>query len=257
MGRTLVDCPLDADAGWRLDADRLAAAIDERTRVILLCSPHNPTGRVFNEAELAAVAEVAARHDLLVISDEIWADLTHPGAAFSPFASIGEAAASRTVTVGAASKAFSIAGLRCAVAHIGDARVAEGLAALPDHLLGAVGSPGAEATLAAWTQGEPWLEETRHHLTSQRDHLAGRLAAELPEVGFALPEATYLAWLDLRALGLGDDPARWLLEHARVALSSGPDFGPHGAGFARLNFATTRGILDEIVDRTVTAVRGR
>lgn len=256
-GRRIVDCPLDAANGWRLDADRLAAAVDERTRVVLLCSPHNPTGRVFDEAELAAIAEVAARHDLLVISDEIWADLVYPGQRFRPFASVSEAAAARTVTIGAASKAFNVAGLRCAVAHIGDPRIAEGLAALPDHLLGAVGSPGAEATLAAWTRGGEWLDETCDLLLHQRDHLARRLAAELPEVGFAPPEATYLAWLDLRALGLGDDPARWLLEHARVALSPGPDFGVHGRGFARLNFATTRAILDEIVDRVVAAVRAR
>jgi cystathionine beta-lyase len=256
-GRRIVDCPLDPETGWRLDPDKLASVVDERTRVVLLCSPHNPTGRVFTDDELAAVADVAERHDLLVISDEIWGDLAHPGVSFRPFASLGPAAAARTVTVGAASKAFNIAGLRCAVAHIGDDRIADGLATLPDHLLGAVGSPGAEATLAAWTEGELWLEATRAHLTAQRDHLASRLSAELPEVGFALPEATYLAWLDFRGLSLGDDPARWLLEHARVALSAGPDFGPHGAGFARLNFATTREILDEIVDRIAAAVGSR
>lgn len=256
-GRCIVDCPLDRAAGWRLDPQRLAAAIDDRTRVILLCSPHNPTGRVFDTAELEAVARVAAERDLLVISDEIWADLVHPGATFRPFATVGHDAAARTVTVSAASKAFNVAGLRCAVAHVGDRRVAEGLDALPDHLLGAVGSPGAEATLAAWTHGDAWLAATRDYLTGQRDHLAGRLAAELPEVGFTVPESTYLAWLDLRPLGLGDDPAARLLDRARVALSPGPDFGAHGAGFARLNFATSREILDEIVDRIVAAVRSR
>ncbi|MDF1543197.1 MAG: aminotransferase class I/II-fold pyridoxal phosphate-dependent enzyme [Anaerosomatales bacterium] len=256
-GRRIVDCPLDPDAGWRLDPDRLASAIDERTRVVLLCSPHNPTGRIFTPDELAAVAELAERHDLVVISDEIWGDLAHPGASFRPFASLGPVAAARTFTVGAASKAFNVAGLRCAVAHVGDERIEAGLAALPDHLLGAVGSPGAEATLAAWTQGEAWLEATREHLAAQRNHLASRLSDELPEVGFALPEATYLAWLDPRPYGLGDDPARWLLEHARVALSSGPDFGLHGAGYARLNFATSREILDEILDRVVAAIASR
>lgn len=256
-GRRIVDCPLDPAEGWRLDPERLVAAIDDRTRVILLCNPHNPTGRVFDDGELSAIAEVAERHDLLVVSDEIWADLTYPEAGFRPFAALGEGAASRTLTLNAASKAFNVAGLRCAVAHVGDARVAEGLAALPDHLLGAVGSPGAEATLAAWTGGDEWLAAAVRHLKSQRDHLATRLAAELPEVGFALPQATYLAWLDLRELGLGDNPAAWLLENARVALSPGLDFGEHGRGFARLNFATTRVVLDEIVDRIVTAVRSR
>lgn len=255
--RRIVECPLDPADGWRLDPGTLASAVDERTRVILLCNPHNPTGRVFGDEELCAIAKVAAAHDLLVVSDEIWADLTYPGLRFRPLATVSEDAASRTLTLSAASKAFNVAGLRSAIAHVGDARVAEGLGALPDHLLGAVGSPGAEATLAAWTHGDAWLAATRDHLQAQRDHLARRLAAELPEAGFIPPQATYLAWLDLRELGLGDDPAAWLLEHASVALSPGPDFGERGRGYARLNFATTRPVLDEIVDRMVAAVRTR
>ena len=127
----------------------------------------------------------------------------------------------------------------------------DAIEALPGHVLGAVGSPGAEATLAAWTQGEEWLAETSAHLTAMRDHAAARIAAELPEARFSLPEATYLAWLDLGAYGLGEDPAKVLLDEARVALSSGNDFGEHGDGFVRLNFATTQPILDEILDRIV------
>ena len=113
---------------------------------------------------------------------------------------------------------------------------------------------GAEATLAAWTEGQPWLDVVSAHLTAQRDHLAARLAGELPQVGFEVPEATYLAWLDLRDTGLGDAPAKVLLKKARVGLSSGLDFGPRGAGFARLTFATSRELLDEMVDRIVGAV---
>ncbi len=126
---------------------------------------------------------------------------------------------------------------------------------LPRHLFGGVGSPGAEAALAAWTAGEPWLDEVRAHLTSQRDHLARRLGAELPEVRFTTPEATYLAWLDFRETAVADDPAGALLERGRVALSAGPDFGARGQGFARLNFATSRELLDLIVDRIVEVVR--
>ena len=253
-GRRIVDCPLDPD-GWRVDPERLEACIDSTTRVILLCNPHNPTGRILDAEELSAIAEVAERHDLLVISDEIWGDLTHPGAKHVPIASLGDEIAARTVTISAASKAFNIAGLCCAVAHIGHAGVADGLKALPRHLLGGVGSPGAEATHAAWTAGEPWLDTVRAHLTAQRDHLSTRLAAELPAVGFQVPEATYLAWLDFRALGLGDAPEKVILERGRIALSAGLDFGAEGAGFARLNFATSREILNEIVDRIVLAVQ--
>ena len=254
-GRRVVECPLTTP-GWRIDPERLASAIDDTTRVILTCNPHNPTGRVFDAEELAAIAEVAEARDLVVISDEIWADIVHPGAKHVPFASVSEAAAARTVTITAASKTFNLAGLCCAVAHIGHAGTAEAIAKLPGHVLGRPGTPGAEATLAAWTQGQPWLDVVSAHLTAQRDHLAARLAAELPQVGFEMPEATYLAWLDFREAGLGDKPAKVLLKDARVGLSGGLDFGPRGAGFARLNFATSRELLDEMVDRIGRVVGG-
>lgn len=252
-GRRLIDVPLDPD-GWRLDPERLAAAVDDRTRAILLCNPHNPTGRVFDEGELAAIAQVAEEHDLLILSDEVWADLVHPGATHRPMGTISPEAAARTLTISAASKAFNLAGLRCAVAHVGHAGLAARLAELPSHLLGAVGTPGAEATLAAWTAGAPWLEAVRAHLTERRHQLADRLTADLPGVGFGPPQATYLAWLDLRAYGLGDNPAEVLLDKAGVALSAGPDFGVHGLGHARLNFATSAPILDQVVDRLAAAL---
>lgn len=255
-GRRLIDVPLDAD-GWRLDADRLRAAIDDRTRVILTCNPHNPTGRVFDDDELAAIATVAAEHDLLVLSDEVWADFVHPGPArHRPLATVGADIAARTVTISSASKSFNLAGLRCAVAHIGHPDIEAKLEGLPGHLLGAVSTPGAEASLAAWTRGRPWLDDVRTHLVDRRDHLLKRLTADLPEVGVHCPEATYLAWLDLTGFDLGDDPSARLVESAKVALSPGPDFGPLGHGFARLNFATSEPILDEILDRLVGALRG-
>ncbi len=248
----LIDVPLDAD-GWRLDPERLRAAIDDRTKVILTCNPHNPTGRVFDEAELATIAEVAEEHDLLVLSDEVWADLVHPGATHVPLASISDEAAARTMTISSASKAFNLAGLRCAMAHIGHRGLVENLESLPAHLLGAVSTPGAEASLAAWTAGEPWLQSLREHLLGRRDQLAARLATDLPDVGFALPQATYLAWLDFRPLGFGENPSEELVAKAKVGLSPGPDFGPLGLGFARLNFATSPQLLDELVDRIAAA----
>ena len=250
-GRRLIDCPLDPH-GWRLDAERLeAAAMEPDARAILLCNPHNPTGRAFSAVELTTIAEAAERYDLLIVSDESWGDLVHPGARHVPIASISSATAARTVTISAASKAFNLAGLCCAAAHVGHDGVHDAIKALPGDVLGGVGSLGAEASVAAWMRGDEWLDETCVHLTAMRDHVAARLSTEMPDARFTLPEATYLAWLDLRAYGLGDDPARALLEDARVALSPGPDFGEHGAGFARLNFATTRPILDEILDRIV------
>lgn len=255
-GRRLIDVPLDPD-GWRLDPDRLRDAIDDRTRVILTCNPHNPTGRVFDEAELAAIGDIAEERDLLVISDEVWADIVHPGSTHIPLAAVSDVAASRTMTISSASKAFNLAGLRCAMAHIGHQELADRFEELPTHLLGAVSTTGAEASLAAWTEGGAWLQSLREHLLARRDQLAARLAADLPQVGFVLPQATYLAWLDFRPLGFGENPSEELVAKAKVGLSPGPDFGPLGNGFARMNFATSPEILDELIDRIVMASTAR
>lgn len=253
-GRRIVEYAFDRTE-WRVDPDALRASIDEGTRAILLCNPHNPSGRCLTRDELAVILEVAQERDLLVVSDEIWQDFVYPGAVHTPFAALGPDALARSVVVTAASKSFSLGGLSCAVGFMGHERVRSGVAALPPHLLGGINALGARATLAAWTQGEAWFEQTLAQLRENRDHVAQRLERELPEVGFALPQATYLAWLDFRNTALAEDPAGYLLEHARVGLSPGPDFGASGAGFARLNFATDPQILDEILDRIVRAVR--
>ncbi len=255
-GLRLIEYKLDQTA-WRVDADALSAAADPGTRAIILCNPHNPSGRVFEATELETIALIAQEHDLLVISDEIWQDFVYPGSPrHTPFASLGPEASSRCVTVTAASKSFSLGGLSCAVAHLGHAAVAEGVAQMSPFLLGGINALGAHATLAAWTHGENWLADTVHCLHANREHLISRLTAELPQVRVETPEATYLAWLDFSDTSIASDPAGQLLERGRVGLSPGPDFGTAGAGFARLNFATHREILDEIIDRIVGTVRG-
>ncbi|NND73913.1 MAG: aminotransferase class I/II-fold pyridoxal phosphate-dependent enzyme [Ilumatobacter sp.] len=251
-GRRLVDAPLDPD-GWRIDADRLDAAIDPTTRIILFCNPHNPTGRVFDADEVNAVADVAERHDLLVITDEIWGELTH-GPLHRPLATCDERFAGRLVTLGSASKSFNLAGLRCAVAHVDHSPLERTLDSMSGHLQGAPSTLGVVGTLTAWTACDDWLAAVRTELTARRDQLARRLAAEAPTVGFVAPEATYLGWLDFRTTGLGDDPARALLKQGGVALSQGPKFGTGGPGFARVNFATTEEILDHVIDRIVETV---
>ncbi|MBI5231420.1 MAG: putative C-S lyase [Coriobacteriales bacterium] len=252
-GRRMIDCPLDPD-GWRLDRELLESLVDDKTTAILLCNPHNPTGRVFDADELGAIADVAERVDALVISDEVWGDVVFPGSKHLPFAALREGTAERTVTVTSAAKAFNLAGLRCAMAHFGHKGVRKRLHELPEHALGAVGSLAAEASLAAWTGGASWLEGTLAQLLARRDRLARWLAEELPEARYLEPQATYLAWLDLRALDLGADPAEVLRSKAQVALSPGPDFGKQGEGFARLNFATSAEIFEEILERLRAAI---
>ena len=251
-GRRIVECPLDAETG-RFDGAVLDGVLDDRTNVVLWCNPHNPTGRAFDDEELAALADVAGRRDLLVLSDEVWADLVHPGACHRTVASV-PGLAERSVVVSSASKSFNLAGLRCAIAHIGSDRVLEEFQRHPDRLRGHVNTLGAEAALACWREGRPWLDELRRHLVGQLDHLGARLETDLPEVRWRRPDATYLAWLDGRGLGLPDEFAR-VLKHGGVALSPGLDFGALGAGHARLNVATSRDILDEILDRMIDAVR--
>lgn len=252
-GRRRIDVALDPN-GWRIDPERLAQAIDDTTRVVLFCNPHNPTGRVFDDDEVAAVAEAAERHDLLVITDEIWGELVQDGTGHRPLALRDERLAGRLVTLGSASKTFNLAGLRTAVAHIDHAPLLAALAAMPGHLQGSPSTLGIVGTTTAWSGAcDEWLAAVQRTIAARHAQLARRLAADAPSIGFDPPQATYLGWLDFGS-SLGEDPAEVLLERAGVVLSSGPKFGPGGEGYARINVATSEVILDEIIDRIATVV---
>lgn len=246
-GRRVIECPLDPQ-GARLEKATLEAVVDDGTAAVLWCNPHNPTGRVFDDEELAALADVATANDLLVLSDEVWADLVFAGSTHLPAAMV-PGLAERAVTVSSASKSFNLAGLRCAVAHIGSDSVKEMLGGQPDRLRGHVNTLAAEATLACWEQGTPWLNALRAHIGTQFDHLGTRLGSEAPAVQWQRPEATYLAWLDGRTLDLAGEFSDVLRNEAKVVLSPGLDFGVSGQGHARMNVATSRPILDEAIDR--------
>lgn len=179
-GRRVVEYRLD-QTGWRIDAESLRSAVDEGTRALILCNPHNPSGRAFDAGELEAVMTVAEEHDLLVVSDEIWQDIVYEEpSGHIPFASLGPEASRRCITVTSASKSFNLGGLSCAVAHLGHQGVRDGIAEMVPHLLGGVNALGARATLEAWTHGETWLDETVTILQGNRDHLLARVEAELP-----------------------------------------------------------------------------
>nr|BAI63278.1 putative aminotransferase [Streptomyces sp. SNA15896] len=239
------------DGDWQLDLDRVADEVRAGARALFLVNPHNPTGRVFRRAELEALAELAVAHDLLVISDEVHADLVFDGHRHIPFASLSADAAAHTVTLTSGSKAFNLGGARCAVAHIGVPRLREAVDAHRGILFGQVGILAMTALKAAWTSGDGWLDGVREVIARNRL----RVHQELPEgVVHHLPEATFLSWLDCRPLGLGHDPASFFTEHARVMLFRGGDFGPEGLGHVRLNFATTPDILDEVLRRMREAV---
>ena len=249
-GRRVVDVPLE-EGTWRLDVDRFRDAIDTSTKLVLFCQPHNPVGRIFDQDEIRAMTDVCEHHDLLVISDEVWADLVHEPNEHLPLYLADERLRERLVTLHSASKAFNLAGLRCALAHVGVPHIRRQFQAFSGHLLGAPSTLGAIGTIAAWTESEWWLDEARAAITARRDRVAARLGAEAPQVGFPLPQATYLGWLDFRGADLGDDPAKVLLDQAHVALDQGEKFGAAGRGWARLNYATYEPILDEILDRII------
>jgi cysteine-S-conjugate beta-lyase len=256
VGRRVVEAPLArGPAGWELDLDALESAFAAGARAYLLCHPHNPTGRSLAPDELAAVAELAVRHDVLVVSDEIHAPLTLNGARHTPYLTVGSEAAERGIAIVGASKAWNIAGLKCALIVTGSARMEGELAArLPKHVPLHVGHLGVLASIAAFESAGDWLDSLTDQLDRNRRRLAELLAEHLPKVGYVQPQAGYLAWLDCRELDLGDDPAGAFLERGRVALSSGPTFGADGRGFARLNFGTSAPLLEEAVRRMAAAV---
>ncbi|HEY7146652.1 MAG TPA: aminotransferase class I/II-fold pyridoxal phosphate-dependent enzyme [Streptosporangiaceae bacterium] len=255
-GRRLIEAPLRRDHSGRydLDPDALDAALAaEGASAYLLCSPHNPTGRVWSGQQLMTVADLCQRHDVLLIADEIHAPLVLPGARHVPVQSLDHEHARRAVTFTSASKGWNIPGLKCGLAVAGSQRHAAVLAERWEALVPA--SVGVLASVAAFTAGLPWLDAVTSQLDRNRELLAGLLARRLPGVGYLPPEASFLAWLDCRALGLGDDPAARFLARGRVALSPGPDFGRQGAGFARLNIGTSPELIEAAVDRMAASVQ--
>lgn len=246
MDRRLVPVHFD-DEARAFDYDRLDVELAASgARVWILCHPQNPLGHVFDCAELERIAELAARHDLVVISDEIHADLVMPGPTHVPFESLGAEVSRRTVTVTSSSKAFNLAGLRWAVMHTGHEPLQRALDALPGHYLGAPNIMAVAATVAAWRDGQEWLDAVIGVVDENRTALVDLLHEHLPGTRYTPPAATYLAWVDCRGLDLGDDPAVTFRERG-VELSPGPQFGAPGLGHVRINLATSPSVLAAMV----------
>jgi cystathionine beta-lyase len=250
LGCEVVEAPL---LGGQLDPEAIERSFAAGARALILCSPHNPAGTVPTAAQLAAVAAAAERHGAWVLADEIHAPLTLPGAEHVPFLAVSAAAAERGIAFCSASKTFNLAGLQCAQIVTASDNAAEVIGRLP-FLATHCGHLGAIASVAAFRDGAAWLDDVIAVLDHNRTLLGQLLADHLPEVGYEPPQAGYLAWLDLRALDLGEDPTEVLLERGRVALSPGPQFGPQGAGFARLNIGTSPALVEEAVERIAKAV---
>jgi cystathionine beta-lyase len=256
-GLRAAEVPLVRTEGrWELDFAGLEAAFAAGARGYLLCSPHNPTGRVFSAADLGRIASLAERYGVLVVSDEIHASLTLPGARHTPFVSLGGAAAEHGVTLASASKAFNIAGLKGAVAVTGSASMRDLVGRLPSASQYGAGLLGVAASLAAWSSGDEWLDALLGQLDQVRTEFGRLLLERLPEAGYVPPEASFLAWVDCTRLGLGPEPAEVFLDRGRVALGRGLNFGAPGDGFVRVTIGTSSALLAEIVDRMALAASG-
>jgi cystathionine beta-lyase len=248
-GGSVVEVPLlDDGARYELDLAGIEVAFAAGARALLLCNPQNPLGVVHSAESLAALAELAERYDVSIVSDEIHGLLTHSTATFTPFLSVSDAAREHGIAVTSASKAFNLAGVKCALMVAASDRALALLDGMSEEVLWRTSLLGLHASVAAFTRGEAWLDGTIAALEASKLLLGQLLEAELPNVGFRPPDATYLAWLDFRILEWGDDPSIRTLD-ARVALNPGPDFGTQGQGFARLNFACSPEVLTEAVRR--------
>jgi cystathionine beta-lyase len=244
------------DRTYAVEWDQFTAAFQADTRAFILCNPHNPVGRVFDRAELERLAEVCLARDVVICSDEIHCDLLYRGQQHHPIASLDPKIAQHTVTFMAPSKTFNVPGLQAAFAVIQNAELRQRFQAARQSLVHGINLLGLIALRAAYSEGQPWLDELLVYLEGNRDFVSDFVQHELPGLNMAKAEGTYLAWIDCRDAQL-ENPYKFFLENAKVALSDGAIFGTAGQGFVRLNFGCPRATLEEALQRMKTALVSR
>jgi len=254
LARQEMELTLGPDGRYTVDYQAFEGAMSGSTRLFLLCSPHNPVGRVFERAELERMAEICDRHDVVICSDEIHCDLLLSGHRHIPVASLAPEIAARTITLMAPSKTYNIAGLHASIAVITDPGLRSKFRAARRDLVPSIDILGLVAAIAAYSEGEPWLHACLRYLEANLDYLEGFVAQRLPGVTFYRPEGTYLAWLDCRRAKIPGNPHEFFLREASVALNDGSAFGRGGEGFVRLNFACPRSLLAEGLERMERAL---
>ncbi len=256
--RRVATNPLVLENGrYKMDFENLAEkAADPEVRMAILCSPHNPIGRVWTEGELRRFAEICLENDVLVVADEVHCDLIYPGRTFFSFANLGQDCLQKSVICRAASKAFNLAGLQTSNIIIPDLAQREKFSATIDRNAGInVNAFGIVAAEAAFRHGEPWLEAVMEYVAGNYRFMEGYFEAHLPELALIEPQGTFLVWADFRPLGLDAAQRKTLLfEQAGVLLDDGEIFGPQGDGFQRFNIACPRQTLEEALDRIRAAI---
>lgn len=239
---------------WVINWDGVEKAYASGIKVHLLCSPHNPLGRIYSKEELERFVALAKKHNVLIISDEIHAPLTYKGESFTPFLSLGKDAQEVGITVTAASKGWNIAGLKCAIIVTQNEAMHKRLNDLAAAMPYRASLLGGFATAVAFSEGAQWLDTVLENLDHNRMMIKDLLAAKLPSVRYHIPQNSYLAWLDLEALQLGDDPFTTLLTKGKVAFNSGRTFGEQCSQYVRLNFATSPTIVTEAIERIARCI---
>jgi cystathionine beta-lyase len=258
--RTLVDSPLiERNGRFEMDFVSLEQAFRAGAKVMLLCNPHNPGGRVWTRGELEQVATLAEQYDVLVVSDEIHCDMIMPGHVFTPFASVSEAATNRSIVTLAPSKTFNLPGLQTAFTAIANPRIKrifdKHVKALSIHM---VNFFGPVATEACYTHGDAWLDALTVYIAGNVEVAVAFIESRLPQIQVMRPEGTYLLWLDCRELGLDVAGLKDLMfNQARVAFSEGSVFGPSGVGRLRINLACPRALLMQALEQFAQAIEAR
>ncbi len=255
-GRLLLDPPLVQNGDtYEIDFDSFEKAITGEARIFLLCNPHNPVARVYTRKELEKIAGICLSHRLVICSDEIHCDLLYPGYQHIPIATLSDEVANRTVALMAPSKTYNLAGLRFGMAIIQNEELRKIWEKTTLGLNPKISIMGQVAALAAYREGQEWIDQVLAYLTKNRDFLYRIVPEKLPGIRMTRMEATYLAWLDCRQAGIPGNPFQFFLKEAKVALSDGEEFGREGKGFVRLNFACPRRTLTEALDRMSFALQ--
>jgi cystathionine beta-lyase len=255
-GRAIMDPPLVPKGNtYEIDFDAFKKAITERTKIFVLCNPHNPVGRVYTRQEMEKMAEICLDHNLIICSDEIHCDLVYAGYHHIPMATISPEVAARTVTLMAPSKTFNLAGLHCGLAIIQNPFLQESWKNTAAGLVPSANIMGQVAALIGYREGQEWLDQVLAYLQENRDFMYRYVEKNITNLRMTMMEATYLAWLDCRKAGIPEKPYDFFLKEAKVALNDGSEFGRGGGGFVRLNFACPRATLTEALDRMAAALR--
>ena len=245
------------DGKYEIDFDDFEAKVSSGVKLFILCNPHNPVGRVFTREELSRMAEICLRYNVLICSDEIHGDLVFNDHQHIPIASLSPEVSNKTVTYFAPSKTFNVAGFSTSVYVAENPEMRKTLSTSMQMLLGHPNILGLHAALAAYQQGQDWLDDVLGYLETNRDFLYKTVDQALPGVTMWKPEGTYLGWLDCRDLALDVSPYEFFLKEAKVGLNNGANFGYGGKGFVRMNFGCPKALLTEGLARMKMAIEER